>query len=66
MEQAEDLLLRLDSQHNDLLKRIDELDQLITQVLQDWAKSGPPAVEGLEEKRVYNEDNNKSRVPPCS
>ncbi|MDO4587999.1 MAG: hypothetical protein Q4C95_12000 [Planctomycetia bacterium] len=37
MQQADDLILRIDSEHNDLLTRIDDLDQKILQVLQDWS-----------------------------
>ncbi|MBP3556415.1 MAG: hypothetical protein J6K20_01755 [Thermoguttaceae bacterium] len=35
--QTDDLMVRLDAQHDELLRRIDELDRKIAATLADWA-----------------------------
>ena len=40
--QTDDLLIRLDTQHDDLLRRIDDLDLKIAAVLEDWSPAAEP------------------------
>lgn len=36
MTNPEETFIRLDKQHDELLSRIDQLDRLITQTIQNW------------------------------
>lgn len=42
MQTTEDSLVRLESQHADILNRIDELDRQISRVLEEWSKPVVP------------------------
>ena len=43
-----DVLLEIDSRHEDLLIRLDELDKRVEQVLKEWQAARQPADSGGE------------------
>ena len=71
MKQQENLLFRIDQQHDELLEKINELDRLITTVLHDWSGSKVTASPLPEESLVEQfetcssalmEDSSESKV----
>lgn len=40
--QTDDLMVRLDEQHDDLLRRLDDLDAKIAAVLEEWSPGSEP------------------------
>lgn len=54
MQTTEDSLVRLESQHAEILNRIDELDRQIAQVLEEWSK---PSVPESDIEKNTNIDN---------
>ena len=49
--QTDDLMVRLDSQHDELLRRIDELDRKISETLAEWAAEAAEENGATSEKR---------------
>ncbi len=49
--QTDDLMVRLDAQHDELLRRIDELDRQIEATLAEWAAEKTQAETALSERR---------------
>jgi len=52
------LIFRLDSQHNDLLERLDKLDHQILEVLDRWSSPESPEQESLTKETVSGKKNN--------
>ncbi len=49
--QTDDLMVRLDAQHDELLRRIDELDRKIAATLAEWAAEAKEDDAASSEKR---------------
>lgn len=50
MKQKDNLLLRIDRQHDELLERIDALDRLVNEALHDWPLSASVLSEQVTEE----------------
>ena len=49
--QTDDVMVRLDAQHDELLRRIDELDRKISATLAEWAAEAEADDDAPSEKR---------------
>ncbi|MBR4832729.1 MAG: hypothetical protein IKU86_00140 [Thermoguttaceae bacterium] len=50
--QTDELMVRLDAQHDELLRRIDELDRQIAATLAEWAAEKEEAENANAERRL--------------
>ncbi len=48
--QTDDLMVRLDAQHDELLRRIDELDRKIAETLAEWAAEAEEDAASVEKR----------------